>query len=94
MFRANVGETGCVLKQTLETGKPIVCQPIAILKANGKEIPITVSTALLKDEAGQLIGGVEPFRDLSLVEDLRREIHRQYRLGDIISKAPFYKPLH
>jgi transcriptional regulator with PAS, ATPase and Fis domain len=35
-----------------------------------------------------VIGGVETFRDLSLVEELRREIHRQYRFGDIISKAP------
>ncbi|MCX5891543.1 MAG: sigma 54-interacting transcriptional regulator [Deltaproteobacteria bacterium] len=88
VFRANVCETACVLKHTLETGKQVVCQPIAILRADGKEIPITVSTALLKDERGEIIGGVETFRDLSLVEDLRREIHRQYRLGDIISKSP------
>ncbi len=88
VFRANVCETACVLNHTLETGKQVVCQPIAILRADGKEIPITVSTALLKDERDEIIGGVETFRDLSLVEDLRREIHRQYRLGDIISKSP------
>ena len=93
VFRANVCETACVLNHTLETGKQVVCQPIAILRADGKEIPITVSTALLKDERGEIIGGVETFRDLSLVEDLRREIHRQYRLGDIISKSPLMQKI-
>ncbi len=93
VFRANVCETACVLNHTLETGKQVVCQPIAILRADGKEIPITVSTALLKDERDEIIGGVETFRDLSLVEDLRREIHRQYRLGDIISKSPLMQKI-
>jgi sigma-54 dependent transcriptional regulator, acetoin dehydrogenase operon transcriptional activator AcoR len=93
VFRANVCETACVLKHTMEKGKQVVCQPIAILRADGKEIPITVSTALLKDEQGEIIGGVETFRDLSLVEDLRREIHRQYRLGDIISKSPLMQKI-
>jgi sigma-54 dependent transcriptional regulator, acetoin dehydrogenase operon transcriptional activator AcoR len=88
VFRANVCESACVLRQTLDRGKPVVNKAIAILRADGREIPISVSTALLKDEAGAVIGGVETFRDLSLVEELRREIHRQYRLGDIISKSP------
>jgi PAS domain S-box-containing protein len=88
VFRANVCASACVLRQTLTTGKPVAHQAIAILRADGREIPISVSTALLKDEKGEIMGGVETFRDLSLVEELRREIHRQYRLGDIISKSP------
>jgi PAS domain S-box-containing protein len=93
VFRANVCESACVLRGTLETGKPIVNQAVAILRADGKEIPISVSTALLKDDRGEVIGGVETFRDLSLVEELRREIHRQYRLGDILSKSPLMQKL-
>ena len=93
VFRANVCESACVLRHTLETGKPVVHQPVAILRANGKEIPISVSTALLKDDRGEIIGGVETFRDLSLVEELRREIHRQYRLGDILSKSPLMQKI-
>ncbi|MEW6385996.1 MAG: sigma 54-interacting transcriptional regulator [Thermodesulfobacteriota bacterium] len=93
VFRANVCESACVLKHTLETGKPVVNRAIAILRADGKEIPISVSTALLKNENGAVIGGVETFRDLSLVEELRREIQRQYRLGDIISKSPLMQKI-
>ncbi len=93
VFRANVCETTCVLKFTLETRKPVVNRPIAIMRADGREVPISVSTALLKDESGKIIGGVETFRDLSLVETLRREIDRRYRFGDIVSKAPSMQKL-
>jgi len=93
VFRANICESACVLRHTLETGQPVANQAVAILRADGKEIPISVSTTLLIDDQGTVIGGVETFRDLSLVEELRREIHRQYRLGDILSKSPLMQNL-
>ena len=93
VFRANVCETTCVLKHTMETLKPVVNKPIAILHANGRELPISISTALLRDEAGQIIGGVETFRDLSLVESLRKEIDRRYRFQDIISRSPLMQKI-
>jgi PAS domain S-box-containing protein len=93
VFRANVCESTCVLRYTRETGQPVVNRPIIILRADGKEIPISVSTALLKDASGKIIGGVETFRDLSLVETLRQEINRRYRFGDIISRSPVMQKL-
>ena len=93
VFRANVCTSTCVLKFTMETQKPVVNKPIVILRADGREIPISVSTALLKGESGQTIGGVETFRDLSLVEKLRKEIDRQYSFQDIISKSPTMREL-
>ena len=93
VFRANVCESTCVLRYTRETGKPVVNRPVAILRADGKEIPISVSTALLKDATGRVIGGVETFRDLSLVQTLRQEINRRYRFGDIVSRSPIIRKL-
>jgi sigma-54 dependent transcriptional regulator, acetoin dehydrogenase operon transcriptional activator AcoR len=93
VFRANVCDSACVLRHTLETGQPVVNQPVAILRADGREIPISISTALLRNEEGEIIGGVETFRDLSLVEELRKEIQRRYRLGDIISKSPLMEKI-
>ncbi|HAM49854.1 MAG TPA: Fis family transcriptional regulator [Nitrospiraceae bacterium] len=87
VFRANICESTCALRSTMETKNPVVNKPVVILRADGKEIPISVSTALLKDASGRMIGGVETFRDLSLVETLRKEIDRQYRFQDIISKS-------
>jgi transcriptional regulator with PAS, ATPase and Fis domain len=36
---------------------------------------------------------VETFRDLTVVEKLRQEIHKKYRFGDILSKAPAMQKL-
>ncbi len=62
VFRANVCETGCVLRRTMKTGRPIRNMPIYSVRADNKRIPISVTTAVSKDEAGQVIGGVESFR--------------------------------
>jgi transcriptional regulator with PAS, ATPase and Fis domain len=40
----------------------------------------------LKNEKGEVIGGVETFRDLSVIEELKKELSQRYTLGDIISK--------
>ncbi len=86
VFRASICEGQCSLRQTMETGKSIVNQPIFILNSQGQRIPVSISTALLKDERGRVIGGVETFRDLSVVEALRKELENRHSFFDIISK--------
>jgi PAS domain S-box-containing protein len=86
VFRANVCETSCVLRQTMMNGVPIRNMPIHIIRADERQIPISVTTSLLKDAAGQVIGGVETFRDLSTIHHLRKELQKQHSFGDIISK--------
>ncbi|MFP4087133.1 MAG: sigma-54 interaction domain-containing protein [Desulfobacteraceae bacterium] len=86
VLRANVCETGCVLRHTMETENPIVNMPVHIIRADKKSIPISVNTTLLKNEAGQIIGGVETFRDLTVVNKLRRALLKQQSFEDIVSK--------
>jgi len=87
VFKAEVCENNCILAQTIETKKEIINKPIQIITKNGKKKPISISTALLKNNRGEIIGGVETFRDLSLVEELRKEVLAKYSLGDMISKS-------
>ncbi|MBW2020660.1 MAG: sigma 54-interacting transcriptional regulator [Deltaproteobacteria bacterium] len=87
VFRANVCETGCVLRQTMMSGTPVRNMPVYIIRADEKRIPISVSTSLLKDEGGQVIGGVETFHDLTVIHELRKKIQKQQSFGDIISKS-------
>ena len=47
VFRASICETHCALKQTMETGKPVVNKTVYVVNHQGKQIPISVSTALL-----------------------------------------------
>lgn len=85
IFRADICETGCALRQTIETGCPVVNKAVYIVNAKGKRMPISISTGVLKN--GRLvIGGVETFRDLSLVEELRKELSGRYTFADMISK--------
>ncbi|MFH1999966.1 MAG: sigma 54-interacting transcriptional regulator [Planctomycetota bacterium] len=87
VFRADICENLCALKATSKTGKPVVNLAVNILRADGKRLPISISTALLKDAAGEVIGGVETFRDISLVEALRKELTASYSFADIISSS-------
>ena len=87
VFRANICEKQCALRQTIETEKRIVNQSIYIVASDGNRIPVSISTAILKDENDQIIGGVETFRDLSLVEELRKELTGRHTFFDIVSKS-------
>lgn len=86
IFHANICQTACALRETLTTGKEFIDLPVNILNYEGNIIPISISTALLKDESGNIIGGAETFRDLSAYEALKKEISRNYSVQDIISK--------
>ncbi len=86
VFRADVCETGCMLRRTIGSQRPVANQLAHIHRADKKLIPITASTALLRDEEGQVVGGVEIFQDNSAIAELRKAIQRQYSFVDIVSK--------
>jgi PAS domain S-box-containing protein len=88
VFRASICENACALRQTLSTGRPIVNKTVYVVNAEGDRIPISISTAILRDGAGAAIGGVETFRDLTLVEELRKELHGKYSCEDIVGRGP------
>jgi PAS domain S-box-containing protein len=86
VFRADVCETGCMLRRTIETKAPISNMPVHVYRADKRRIPISVSTTLLRDEAGSMIGGVETFQDMSALHELQKALRRQHSFEDIISK--------
>lgn len=88
IFRANVCFENCALQETLQTGENIISREINILNAENEEIPVSISTAVLRDKEGTFLGGVETFRDLSVIKKLTREVSQKYSFQDIISKHP------
>ena len=87
VFHSDICEN-CLLQGTLETGIEAIDRPVNIINSQGEKIPISISTAVLKNESGEVLGAVETFRDLSTIEHLRKELRRSYSLEDIISKSP------
>lgn len=86
IFRASVCQANCCLRQTMETGSELINVPVNIVTKDGREKPISISTAVLRDGAGKISGGVETFRDLSAIESLRLALTKEYSFQDIISK--------
>ena len=86
VLKADVCEKGCILRKTIQSGKSIVNRTVHIVDAAGRRLPISISTALLKDEQGRIVGAVETFRDISVEEKLRKAIAERYSFEDIISK--------
>jgi PAS domain S-box-containing protein len=93
VFRASICEYACALKQTLATRRPIVNKVVYIVNAQGERIPISISTAALKDARGRIIGGVESFRDLRLADELRRQAEQQDSFSDIIGRSAAMRQL-
>jgi PAS domain S-box-containing protein len=86
IFRSNICDSHCALKETIATKKPVVNLPVCMTNKAGKRVPISVSSALLKDLNGRIIGGVETFRDLDLVEKLRKDFAARYKMENIVSR--------
>jgi PAS domain S-box-containing protein len=72
VFNADICEGTCALKETMATVTPLVNKQVNIHTSARRKVSISVSTALLRNQAGDLVGGVESFRDLTVVEELRR----------------------
>ncbi len=88
VFRSSMCETGCALQKTIETGKPVIGRSGYIIDIQGNRIPISVSTAVLRNQQGEIIGGAETFRDLSEIEGLRKELEGRFSIGDLVSRSP------
>jgi PAS domain S-box-containing protein len=88
VFRSNMCERDCALRRTMKRGRAIVDTNTYIVDSQKRRIPVVVCTSLLKDEEGKVLGGVETFRDMSQLEELRKELEGRYELGDMISRSP------
>ena len=86
VFQSNICQTSCALEKTIQTGKQTIDLKVNILNAEGRRIPVSISTAVLKNKKDNVIGGVETFRDLSTLEKLKKEITKRYTFEDIVSK--------
>ena len=49
VFRSSICGADCALQKTLNTGRPVIGQSGYIVNADGDRIPISVSTAVLRD---------------------------------------------
>jgi len=88
VFRSSMCGAACALQETLKSGRRIIGKSGYIITAGGDRVPISISTAVLRDADGRMTGGAETFRDLSDIEALRQELEGKFRVGDLSSRSP------
>jgi PAS domain S-box-containing protein len=86
VFRTDLCDTVCPLRCSIASRARIRNREVRIQTKDGRRIPIALSTAPLETPDGQLLGGVEVFKDLSHVEAMRRQLDGRYQFEDIVSR--------
>ena len=94
IFDSDVCETSCAIKRAMETGQATVGHRVTMKDASGKETPIMVSGAVLKDSEGKILGGFELMRDISkeveaesvLIESYHKEEEAKKKLQSRVEK--------
>lgn len=93
IFRSDRCETTCPLKTSIHTGERAQNEEATIITRSGQPLPISISTAALVEDGVGIVGGVEMFRDLRLVTELRKQVEKSYVFEDIVSKSHLMKRL-
>ncbi|WP_027182339.1 sigma-54 interaction domain-containing protein [Oleidesulfovibrio alaskensis] len=88
VLRSSLCDGQCALDACMHRNVNVSGKSIFIVRSDGTRVPISISAAPLRDPQGELIGGVETFRDLSEVTLLRKEMQSQYGIEDIVGKSP------
>lgn len=87
IFHSSICGKNCAIAESLYTGAPVANRSITIRNSQGEKIPISISASPLTDHEGNIIGGVETFRDLTTITTLRQQLHQKYTFDAIISKS-------
>jgi PAS domain S-box-containing protein len=87
VFRSSLCGGQCALRETLSSGKPIINKSCYFINSKGNKVPVTLSTAVLKDQQGNIIGGAETFRDLSEIESLKKQLGKQSKDNGLSSHS-------
>ena len=87
VFHSSICGRNCAVAESLYTGQPVANRSIIIEDIEGKKKPISISASPLVDIVGNVVGGVETFRDLTVMESLRKQLMQRYTFNEIISKS-------
>jgi len=91
VFRSSICDGSCALKAALAAGESRSNRSLFFVRPDGAKVPISISAAPLRDRRGQVVGGVETFRDLSALTLMQKKLDGLYNVEDIVSKSPAFQ---
>lgn len=86
IFRTDHCAKDCNLKKAMESEANLLNIRMKIRNRYQKEIPVAITAAVLQDNNGNIVGGVESFQDERVREALERKVWESYCIQDFISK--------
>jgi PAS domain S-box-containing protein len=87
IFRADTCSDNCPLKRAMENDEEVIKQRVTIISHSNREVPVEVTTSVLRDMSGQVIGGVETLLDDSARSLLEKQIAGSYTFEDILGRS-------
>lgn len=88
VFRSSLCEKNCVMQKTFATKTPMLNRQACIINAQGDNVPVNISTSLVRNRYNQVIGGVEIIQDLRPLSRQREKSTDQVQLDELITRNP------
>lgn len=77
VLHSSLCENRCPIRQALDGKASDAPRSCFFVDVDGEQVPISLTAAVLRDGEGQVLGGVETFRDLTEVEQLKSRLRKQ-----------------
>ncbi|MFP4070833.1 MAG: sigma-54 interaction domain-containing protein [Desulfovibrionales bacterium] len=87
VFHSSLCDGSCALETCLQHKTTITNKTIFFVRPDGIKVPVSISAGPLYNDQGELIGGVETFRDISAIHVLRQQVEEHYTFEDIVGKS-------
>lgn len=76
----------CILRRSLEKKEKVSNFETYVINREGRRVPVNINTDLLYDDAGNIIGIVEVFRDISQIKELKDRLTDVYHFDNIVTR--------
>ena len=82
-----------VVGETLRSGRAITDRDLVLADRHGRQVPVILSTALIRGADGTVLGGAATFRNLAATRRLVEEAGRNRPFQDIVTGDPVMRRL-
>jgi PAS domain S-box-containing protein len=77
VFKITGADSAYILRQTINEGVDVHNREYEIADINGRKIPVICSTSAFRDKSGDVIGGLEIFKDITELKILQEEVAKR-----------------
>jgi len=84
IFQSRLCRKGCHMEITMSKKKISLESELVITHKSGKQVPIRVHSAPLFNAQHKYIGGIETFRDITEIKNLRKQLEERFRFENLV----------